>query len=114
MDDRLEVKTLDSVPRSSTNASPTVLGSASSRRIPRTLVEAFLLIATYVASNVSFPFHVQETIQVYKETKIEFLSWNRSITNYTKWAHKSETICTEVKQTLNLSPHAWSTGESAH
>ncbi len=53
-------------------------------------MEAFLLIASYVASNVSFPFHVEETLQAYKETKIEFLSWNRSVTNYTKEAHKSE------------------------
>jgi hypothetical protein len=95
-------------------ASSTILGSESSRRIPRTLVEAFLLIASYVARNVSFPFHVQEIIQAYKETKIDFLSWNRSVTNYTKGAHKSETVCMKVKQTLNLSPHAWSTEENAH
>jgi hypothetical protein len=55
-----------------------------------------------------------DTIQAKKETKIEFLSWNRSVTNYTKGAHKSETVCIKVKQTWNLSPHAWSTGESAH
>jgi hypothetical protein len=107
-------QTLDSVPRSKTNASSTILGSASSRRIPRTLVEVCLLIASYVASNVSFPFHVQETIQAYKGTKIDFLFWNRSVTNYTKGAHKPETVCIKVKQTLDLSPHAWSTGESAH
>ncbi len=107
-------QSLDSVPRSRTNASSTILGSASSGRIPRTLVEAYLLIASYVASNVSFPFHVQDTIQAYKETKKEFLSWNRSVTNYTKGAHKLETVRIKVKQTLNLSRHAWSIGESAH
>ncbi len=80
----------------------------------KTLVEAFLLIASYVARNVSFPFHVQDSIQAYKDTKIEFLSWKRSVTNYTKGANKSETVCIKVKQTLNLSRHAWSTGESAH
>ncbi len=61
-----------------------------------------------------FHFMFKKQMQAYKETKIEYLSWNRSVTNYTKGAHKSETVCIKVKKTLNLSPHAWSTGESAH